>query len=121
MNEFGKITHLQGRSRALGHFSSSSEGDEKDWCSSLCSNLRTGDPFQGTGHTAVRRRPSCIRMKQFVLYIDDGAGNLGVDVLPSVRGPPSPGLRARIWMLLSDQWRCAGISPAHVVSTALAE
>ena len=113
MNEFGKITHLQGRSRALGHFSSSSEGDEKDWCSSLCSNLRTGDPFQGTGHTAVRRRPSCIRMKQFVLYIDDGAGNLGVDVLPSVRGPPSPGLRARTMDVAQDLMALRGSSHAY--------
>lgn len=47
----------------------------------------------------------------------DGGKVVGVDA-PSVRGPPSLGLRARTWMLLRLMALC-GDSPTHIASTAL--
>lgn len=56
---------------------------------------------------------------------DDGAGSIvrddGVvecDGTPSVRGPPSPGLRARTMDVAQDLMALRG-SPTHITSTAV--
>lgn len=86
MNEPFKITYLQGRSRALGPFRDSGEGTEKEWCASLCSNLRKSNPLSGTRHYAVSCRATCGGVKFFKMNTD-GEKVLDVDA-PSVRGPP---------------------------------
>ena len=101
MNEPVQTTYLQGRSRALGPFYPSCERAEKKWFTSIYSRIGESDPFSGTGHHTVSCGSACGCMTALALE-DDGAGSIvrddGVvecDGTPSVRGPPSLGLRAR--------------------------
>lgn len=101
MNEPVQTTYLQGRSRALGPFYPSCERAEKKWFTSIYSRIGESDPFSGTGHHTVSCGSACGCMTALALE-DDGAGSIvrddGVvecDGTPSVRGPPSHGLRAR--------------------------
>ena len=101
MNEPVQTTYLQGRSRALGPFHPSCERTEKKWFASLYSRIGESDPFSRTRHHTVSCGSTCGCVTVLALE-DDGGGSIvrdygavGCDGTPSVRGPPSLGLRAR--------------------------
>ena len=119
MNEPVQTAYLQGRSRALGPFRDRGEGTEKKWFSTVCPSVRKSNTFQRTGHHSIHRRSSFWRVNPFTRKQDDGGGNVGVDST-SVRGPPSPGLRARTKDVAQISngfvW---GSVPTHIDSTAV--
>lgn len=119
MNEPVQTTYLQGRSRALGPFRDCGEGTEKEWCASLCAHLRKSYPFQRTRRHAIYRRSTCGSVT-FLALEDDGGGSavgdsdaIGDGDTPPVRGPPSPGLRARTMDVAQDLMALRGSSHAY--------
>lgn len=119
MNEPVQTTYLQGRSRALGPFHPSCERTEKKWFASLYSRIGESDPFSRTRHHTVSCGSTCGCVTVLALE-DDGGGSIvrdygavGCDGTPSVRGPPSPGLRARTMDVAQDLMALRGSSHAY--------
>lgn len=95
MNELVKTFELQRSWRDLGPVHSHGEGTEKKWFPTICPCFGKGDSLSGRRHHSVHIGSPCGRVNQVVLEnSDDGGESIGVEA-PSVRGPPSLGLRAR--------------------------
>lgn len=116
MNEPVQTAYLQGRSRALGPFRDSGEGTEKKWFTTICPSFGKSNSLSRRRHPEVHIGSTCGCVTVLALE-DDGGGSIvrgdgavGCDGTPSVRGPPSPGLRARIWMLLRKLMVMCGVS-----------
>ena len=112
MDEFIKTFDVRRSVKDFRPFHPSCERAEKKWFTSLHSCIGESDPFSGTGHRSIHRKSSFWRVKLFTRKQDDGGGKVGVDST-SVRGPPSPGLRARTMDVAQDLMALRGSSHAY--------
>ena len=112
MNEPCKTADIYRSCRNLRPLCYCGEGTEKKWFSTVCPSVRKSNTFQRTGHHSMHRRSSFWRVNPFTRKQDDGGGKVGVDST-SVRGPPSPGLRARTMAVAQDLMALRGSSHAY--------
>ena len=95
MDEPFKTSYVRRSVKDFGPFRDCCEGTEEKWFNTIC-------PRFGKSHSLSRRRRPEVHIgssrgmvNQFIMAKgDDGGGNVDVES-PSVRGPPSLGLRAR--------------------------
>lgn len=118
MDEFIKTFDIRRSVKDFGPFHPSCERAEKKWFTSLHSCIGESDPFSGTGHHTVSCGSSCGCVT--FLALEDGGGSIvgddgavGCDGTPSVRGPPSSGLRARIMDVAQVLMALRGSSHAY--------
>lgn len=113
MDEPFKTSYIRRSVTDFGPFCGCSEGDEKKRFASLHSCIGESNPLPGAGFRAVSCRSACGRMNLF----KNTDGRKGVDIenneTPSVRGPPSLGLRARTIDVARDLMALRGSSHAY--------
>ena len=117
MNERCKTVDIYRSCRNLRPLCCCGKGTEEKWFNTICPGFGTSNSLSRRRHPEVHIGSSRGMVNQFIMAKgDDGGGNVDVES-PSVRGPPSPGLRARTMDVAQDLMALRG-SPTHITSTA---
>ena len=119
MNERCKTVDIYRSCRNLRPLCCCGKGAEKKWLSTVCPCVRKSNSLSRRRHPEVHIGSTCGCVTILALE-DDGGGSIvrgdgavGCDGTPSVRGPPSPGLRARTMDVAQDLMALRGSSHAY--------
>ena len=113
MDEFIKTFDVRRSVKDFRPFHPSCERAEEKWYTALCPRFGKSNSLPRRRHPEVHIGSPRRMMNQFIMAKDDdGGGNVGVDA-PMVRGPPSPGLRARTMDVAQDLMALRGSSHAY--------
>lgn len=113
MNERCKTVDIYRSCRNLRPLCCCGKGTEEKWFNTICPGFGTSNSLSRRRHPEVHIGSSRGMVNQFIMAKgDDGGGNVDVES-PSVRGPPSPGLRARTMDVAQDLMALRGSSHAY--------
>ena len=95
MDEPFKTSYVRRSVKDFGPFRDCCEGTEEKWFNTICPRFGKSNSLSRRRRPEVHIGSSRGMVNQFIMAKgDDGGGNVDVES-PSVRGPPSLGLRAR--------------------------